>query len=180
MHSPTHLATQLARAWQRADWREKHLLHAAGAWPLRMTIAAPSATQFRDDSAAVAQHLQAWRAIAAQGLGRVHWQARLYQAGAGPVELPVQWELPKPSDYLAAVRAGKAAESAGKRAVGAYKYGRNAGQVRRRDTGAGHRRLPRRAQSVLQPVRPNGVLGHESRHGSGSYHKSYDNNNYFH
>ena len=105
MHSPTHLATQLARAWQRADWREKHLLHAAGAWPLRMTIAAPSATQFRDDSAAVAQHLQAWRAIAAQGLGRVHWQARLYQAGAGPVELPVQWELPKPSDYLAAVRA---------------------------------------------------------------------------
>lgn len=105
MHSPQHLATQLARAWQRADWRERHLLQATSAWPLRLTIAAPSATQFRDDGAAVAQHLQAWRALAAQGLGRVHWQARQYQAGAGPVDLPVQWELAKPSDYLAAIRA---------------------------------------------------------------------------
>ena len=105
MQSPSHLATQLARAWQRADWREKHLLHAASAWPLRLQIAAPTATQFRDDSAAVAQHLQAWRAIAAQGLGRVQWQARQYQAAAAPVDLPVQWELAKPSDYLAAIRA---------------------------------------------------------------------------
>ncbi|MBS0508838.1 MAG: hypothetical protein JSR53_15785 [Proteobacteria bacterium] len=105
MHSPQHLATQLARAWQRADWREKQLLNAANAWPLRLAIAAPSATQFRDDSAAVAQHLQAWRAVAAQGLGRVLWQARQYQAAAAPVELPVQWELAKPSDYLAAIRA---------------------------------------------------------------------------
>lgn len=104
MHSPHDLATQLARAWQRADWREKQLLHAASAWPLRVAIAAPSATQFRDDSAAVAAHLQAWRSIAAQGLGRVHWQARQYQAAAAPVELPVQWELAKPSDYLAVIR----------------------------------------------------------------------------
>ena len=105
MQTPTDLVTQLARAWQRADWREKHLLQAASAWPLRLAIAAPSATQFRDDSAAVAQHLQAWRAMATQGLGQVQWQARQYQAGAGPVDLPVQWELAKPSDYLAAVRA---------------------------------------------------------------------------
>lgn len=105
MHSPQYLATQLARAWQRADWREKQLLHAASAWPLRLAIAAPTATQFRDDSAAIAQHLQAWRAVAAQGLGRVQWQARQYQAAAAPVDLPVQWELAKPSDYLAAIRA---------------------------------------------------------------------------
>lgn len=105
MHSPQHLAAQLARAWQRADWREKQLLNAASAWPLRLAIAAPTATQFRDDSAAVAQHLQAWRAMAAQGLGRVRWQAHSYQAAAAPVELPVQWELAKPSDYLAAIRA---------------------------------------------------------------------------
>ncbi len=105
MPSPTHLVTQLARAWQRADWRERQLLQAASAWPLRLPIAAPTATQFRDDSAAVAQHLQTWRAVAAQGLGRVHWQARQYQAAAAPVELPVLWELAKPSDYLAAIRA---------------------------------------------------------------------------
>ncbi len=113
MQSPTQLAVQLARHWQRADWREKHLLQAASAWPLRLPIAAPTATQFRDDSAAVAQHLQAWRAIAAQGLGRVLWQARQYQAAAAPVDLPVQWELAKPSDYLAAIRALRPAGHAG-------------------------------------------------------------------
>ena len=71
MQSPTQLAVQLARHWQRADWREKHLLQAASAWPLRLPIAAPTATQFRDDSAAVAQHLQAGardqRAVGAVG-----------------------------------------------------------------------------------------------------------------
>ena len=35
----------------------------------------------------------------------VLWQARQYQAAAAPVDLPVQWELAKPSDYLAAIRA---------------------------------------------------------------------------
>lgn len=105
MHSPTRLAAQLARHWQRADWRERQLLQAASAWPLRLPIAAPTAAQFRDDGPAVAQHLQAWRAIAAQGLGRVHWQTRQYLAAAAPIDLPMQWELPKPSDYLAAIRA---------------------------------------------------------------------------
>lgn len=105
MQSPTQLAAQLARSWQRADWRERQLLQAASTWPLRLAVAAPTAAQFRDDSAAVVQHLQAWRAIASQGLGRVRWQARQYQAAAAPVDLPVQWELEKPSDYLAAMRA---------------------------------------------------------------------------
>ena len=93
MQSPTQLADQLARSWQRADWRERQLLQAASTWPLRLAVAAPTAAQFRDDSAAVVQHLQAWRAIASQGLGRVRWQAHQYQAAAAPVDLPVQWEL---------------------------------------------------------------------------------------
>ncbi|HQQ69846.1 MAG TPA: DUF3322 domain-containing protein, partial [Alicycliphilus sp.] len=105
MQSPIQLAAQLARSWQRADWRERQLLQAASAWPLRLSIAAPTATQFRNDGPAVVEHLQAWRAIAAQGLGQVLWQARQYQAAAAPVDLPVQWELAKPSDYLAAIRA---------------------------------------------------------------------------
>ena len=104
MQSPTQLAAQLARHWRRADWRERQLLQAASAWPLRLPIATPTAAQFRDDGPAVAGHLQAWRSIGAQGLGRVRWQARQYQAAAAPVDLPVQWELDKPSDYLAAIR----------------------------------------------------------------------------
>lgn len=104
MKSPQHLATQLARAWQRADWRERQLLHAATAWPLALPIPAPTPTQFRDEGPAVAAHLQAWRVLAAQGPGQVHWQARQYQAGAAPIDIPVRWELAKPSDYLAALR----------------------------------------------------------------------------
>ena len=104
MHSPQRLAAQLARHWQRADWRERQLVQGASHWPITLPIAQPTAAQFRDASAAVAQHLQAWRAIAAQGLGRVHWQARQYQAGSAPVELPRHWELTKPSDFIAVIR----------------------------------------------------------------------------
>lgn len=104
MHSPQHLAAQLARHWLRADWRERQLLQGASHWPIQLPIAQPTAAQFRDASAAVAQHLQAWRAIAAQGLGRVHWLARQYQAGSTPIELPVHWELAKPSDFIAVIR----------------------------------------------------------------------------
>ena len=104
MHPPQHLAAQLARHWQRADWRERQFLQGASAWPITLTITQPTAAQFRDASTAVAQHLQAWRALAAQGPGSVHWQARQYQAGAAPIELPVRWELARPSDYLAALR----------------------------------------------------------------------------
>lgn len=104
MQPPQQLATQLARHWQRADWRERQLLQAQAAWPLRLAIAQPTATQFRDEGPAVAAHLQAWRAIAAQGPGQVQWQARQYQAGAAPVELPMQWVLARPSDFLAIMR----------------------------------------------------------------------------
>ncbi|GAB2729462.1 DUF2220 family protein [Melaminivora jejuensis] len=103
MKSPLALAEHLARQWQRADWRERHILQARSAWPLRLSIGAPSARQFRDDGPAIAQHLQAWRAIAQQGLGALQWSERRYQAGAAPVLLPLQWELARPSQLLAAI-----------------------------------------------------------------------------
>ena len=103
MRSPEQLAEQLARQWQRSDWREAHLLPNPGAWPLRLDVGAPSADSFRSASPALRQHLQAWRAVSARGPGSVQWTPRSYRGGAAPLDVPVQWTLERPSEALAAI-----------------------------------------------------------------------------
>ena len=105
MKSPAHLAQHLARQWQRADWRERHLLHArdGAAWPLRLPIGVPDAARFRDDGAALRAHLQQWRTIAERGPGAVEWEQRSYRAGSTPVAVPTHWVLPRPADCMAAI-----------------------------------------------------------------------------
>lgn len=105
MKSPAHLAQQLARQWQRADWRERHLLHAGDgdAWPLRLPIGVPDAARFSDDSAALRQHLRQWRDVAARGPGVVQWTQRSYRAGSAPVDVPTHWLLARPADCVAAL-----------------------------------------------------------------------------
>lgn len=101
MKSPSQLANQLVRQWQRGDWREEHLLRNLQVWPLRLPIGEPGAHSFRDDSAALRQHLQQWRAVAAHGPGQVAWTARQYRGGATPIDVPTHWVL-LPSDCAAA------------------------------------------------------------------------------
>ena len=103
MRSPEQLAEQLARRWQRSDWREAHLLPNPGAWPLRLDVCAPSADSFRSASPALRQHLQAWRAVSERGPGSVQWTPRSYRGGAAPLDVPVQWTLERPSEALAAI-----------------------------------------------------------------------------
>ena len=103
MRSPEQLAEQLARRWQRSDWREAHLLPNPGAWPLRLDVGAPSADSFRSASPALRQHLQAWRAVTERGPGTVQWAPRSYRGGAAPLDVPVQWTLERPSQALAAI-----------------------------------------------------------------------------
>ena len=103
MRSPEQLAEQLARRWQRSDWREAHLLPNPGAWPLRLDIGAPSSQSFRDAGPALRQHLQAWRAVTERGPGSVQWTPRSYRGGAAPLDVPVQWTLERPSEALAAI-----------------------------------------------------------------------------
>lgn len=97
MKTPCQLAEQLVRHWQRGHWREQHLLRNLDAWPLRLPIGEPGAASFRDDSAALRQHLQQWRAIAAHGPGQVEWTARQYRGGATPIDVPSHWVL-RPAD----------------------------------------------------------------------------------
>lgn len=105
MKSPQQLAQAMARQWQRADWREQHLLPGPGqiVWPLALPIGLPAATTFLDDSATLRQHLQQWQAVASSGIGTVAWQARSYRGGSVPVQVPAHWVLARPSDCVAAI-----------------------------------------------------------------------------
>ena len=110
------LAQQLARQWQRADWRERQLLPGPGAWPVRLAIGAPSAAQFAQGGADLRAHLQAWRAIQAEGPGQVQWQDHRYQGAAAPLAVPTHWLLGRPSEAIAAMArhaggAGRAAQA---------------------------------------------------------------------
>jgi hypothetical protein len=113
MKSPRQLADQLARQWQRGEWREQHLLPNTHAWPLRLSIGEPDAKIFRNDSGSVRKHLQQWRAIAEHGPGHVEWKPRQYRGGATSVDIPVHWVL-RPSDCAAAF--SQCADSSGAQA----------------------------------------------------------------
>lgn len=113
MKSPHQLAQQLASQWQRSDWREAHLLPGNRTWPLELKMGAPSAQQFLSAGPAVREHLQAWRAITDSGPGTVQWAPRSYRGGAAPVEVPLQWTLPRPSDAIAAISRLAGREHAG-------------------------------------------------------------------
>ena len=97
MKSPQQLAQQLARQWQRSDWREAQLL------PNPAAIGAPSAQSFQGAGPALRQHLQAWRAVSDHGPGSVQWAPRSYRGGAAPLDVPLHWTLPRPSDAIAAI-----------------------------------------------------------------------------
>ena len=103
MKSPQDIAIHLARQWQRSDWREAHLLLGQGVWPLQLPIGAPSAQSFFSGGPAVREHLQQWRAIGQSGPGSVQWEPRSYRGSAAPVDVPLHWTLPRPSDAIAAI-----------------------------------------------------------------------------
>ncbi len=117
MKSPCQLADYLVRQWQRSDWREQHLLPGTQAWPLRLPIGKPDAQSFRDESAALRQHLQQWRSIAEQGPGKVEWTPRQYRSGASAIDVPSYWVL-RPSDCAQAF--DRCAGSEGTRASADY------------------------------------------------------------
>lgn len=105
MKSPQQLAAGLVRQWQRADWREPHLLPppGSGVWPLHLAIGQPDATTFLDDSAALRQHLQQWQSVASSAMGTVVWEARRYRGGSAAVQVPTHWVLARPSECMAAI-----------------------------------------------------------------------------
>lgn len=98
MKSPAKLAEKLAQQWQQADYREQRLLQSS-AWPLTLPIGKPSAQAFALRNAEVSCHVQNWRQVK---IGRVIFQSVNYRAGSEPVEIPLQWVLHSPTEWVAA------------------------------------------------------------------------------
>lgn len=99
MKSPAELKTVLRKQWENALRRESRLLLIPGSWPITLSIGRPSARKMSNDLDTVKQHVDAWRKVS---IGDVKWQPVQYRATQEPVEIPVQWCLQKPSDWIAA------------------------------------------------------------------------------
>jgi hypothetical protein len=97
MKSPAELRVVLRRQWEDATRRETRLLGAKDAWPVVVSIGRPSPRTLTSDLKAVKRHVFAWRQMR---IGKVVWKAVRYRATADAVEIPTQWRLRKPSEWL--------------------------------------------------------------------------------
>lgn len=98
MKSPDELAGRLARQWHNADLRESRLLR-ADAWPVRLAIGKPAASEVGNRPGEIRTRIQQWRSVCT---GRVIWQSVGYRSLAEQLSVPVAWELDKPSEWVAA------------------------------------------------------------------------------
>lgn len=99
MKSPAELKAVLRRQWQNATVREARLLSGASNWPLRLSIGRPSPREIYRELDKVKRHIEAWRQV---GVGQVLWEAVGYRATSTAVEVPVTWQLSKPSQWVEA------------------------------------------------------------------------------
>jgi hypothetical protein len=99
MKSPSELKQRLRRQWEYAATRESRLLGGADAWPIVLSIGKPKPSVMLNDLDSVKRHVEAWRKVAD---GDVIWEAIKYRATAEPVEVPLQWKLHRPTEWLSA------------------------------------------------------------------------------
>lgn len=98
MKSPEQLAEKLARQWNNADIREKRLLDSES-WPIELSIGKPTATQLKHNLASVRKHLEQWRSV---DTGKVVWDRIKYRDTLEAIELPIEWQLQKPTEWIEA------------------------------------------------------------------------------
>lgn len=100
MKSPSELKSRLRRQWDHANTRESRLLRPNESWPVVLSIGRPKPRQMQADLDAVKRHVESWRAV---GIGEVIWEPIQYRSTADPVELPTQWVIRRPSQWISAV-----------------------------------------------------------------------------
>jgi len=98
MKSPAELRLKLRRQWQQADLRESRLLDDA-CWPLQLPIGKPNASQIKQTSANLREHLQHWRN---EKIGQIEWQAIKYQSASTTVDMPLYWCFQNNKEWVAA------------------------------------------------------------------------------
>lgn len=97
MKSPEYLAQQLAKQWHNNRLRAERLL--GQGFPIELNISKPTHTDMVQRLPQVQQHIETWRKVPT---GTVIFAERTYQSLAGPVSVPVRWQLHKPSEWVAA------------------------------------------------------------------------------
>jgi hypothetical protein len=98
MKSPADLALRWARQWQNPDLREARLLDDT-AWPVRLPIGRPSASEVTSHWNDTAACIRLWRELR---IGTVHFGDTVYRATGAPVGIPVTWELTNADEWIAA------------------------------------------------------------------------------
>ncbi|MCF6324035.1 MAG: DUF2220 family protein [Gammaproteobacteria bacterium] len=96
MKSPEQLAEKLSRQWYNANIREQRLL-TPDSWPLELNIGKPSATALKQNLEKLRKHLERWRTIS---IGDVIWEKIKYRDSQEAIDLPIRWQLNKPSDWI--------------------------------------------------------------------------------
>ena len=99
MKSPAELKAVLSQRWESPAKREAYLLGGSDLWPLVLSIGRPKPKVMRDELDAVKRHVESWRRVA---IGEVVWKSIRYRSTATPVDVPVQWQLCHPSEWIAA------------------------------------------------------------------------------
>lgn len=103
MKSPAELRATLRRQWENASQREARLLDAKDQWPVVVPIGRPSPAMIRADLDGLKRHVEAWRK---EAVGEVLWDSVRYRAATAPVDIPIQWKLRRPSEWVEAAADG--------------------------------------------------------------------------
>ncbi len=98
MKSPFELSQKLARQWQNAELREQRLLNPES-WPIKLKIGKPTGKMLVEKLDLVREHLNRWRKVST---GNVKWQSERYRSTNEPVELPIEWQLNTPTEWVLA------------------------------------------------------------------------------
>ena len=99
MKSPAELKERLRRQWKNADKREARLLGGQSVWPLVIRIGRPQPTAIESHLDAVREHINAWRLV---DIGETIWELVSYRAAAERVEIPIEWKLRQPTEWIRA------------------------------------------------------------------------------
>ncbi len=99
MKTPAELKLKLSRQWENSATREARLLGGEDAWPVIVSIGKPKPKHMASELDAVKHHIEQWRRVK---IGAVLWEAIPYRATSGAVEVPVQWKIRQPTEWIEA------------------------------------------------------------------------------
>src|SRR5258708_967886 len=68
-------------------------------WPIALPIGRPTPGQFVNETARVRQHIEGWRAVE---IGEVGWRAVSFRGGTDPIDIPIEWKVRNPAEWIAA------------------------------------------------------------------------------